>query len=75
MKLIENWRQAWRFYSVQLAMLIAVLGLLQIEVLPLLREQMSPAVYAWLNVALALVLGIVRLVQQPSAMPPQEREP
>lgn len=67
MKLIENWRQAWRFFSVQAqALALTVLGAWQ--VMPDdLRAALPPNVVYAVSMVL-LVAGIVgRVVSQPKA--------
>ena len=64
MKLIANWRRCYRLYSVQLGLLIALFGFLQINVLPMWEAQLSDQAYAVLNSALALLLFLARLVKQ-----------
>lgn len=70
-RLVEDWHQALSFYSVQLAGVIALCGILQSTVLPMWQAQLSDFHYALLNTALAVVLGLARLLQQG---PPQEPE-
>lgn len=64
MQLIDNWQTAYRYYSVQLSFVIAVLALAQATILPLLGAQMTPTQYAMANGVLAFVLGLLRLVKQ-----------
>lgn len=64
MKLIANWRRCYRLYSVQLGLLIALFGFLQINVLPMWEAQLSDRAYAVLNSTLALLLFLARLVKQ-----------
>lgn len=64
MKLIANWRRCYRLYSVQIGLLIALFGFLQMSLLPMWEAQLSERAYAVLNSALALLLFIARLVKQ-----------
>ena len=64
MKLIAEWRRWHTFYSVQLAILIAVLGCLQATILPMWQAQVPPFWYALANSGLALLLTFARLVKQ-----------
>ncbi|WP_207848905.1 MULTISPECIES: hypothetical protein [unclassified Pseudomonas] len=64
MRLISNWRRCYRLYSVQLGLLIALLGFAQLQLLPMWEAQLSPAAYAALNSGLALTLFVARLVKQ-----------
>lgn len=74
MKLISNWRCCYKLYSVQLGVLIALFGFVQLEVLPLWQAQLSPKAYAALNSTLALLLFVVRLIkQEPDQEPPHGR--
>ena len=69
MKLISNWRSAWRFFSVQ-AQALALAGIGAWQVLPDdLRALVPVPVAVGLAMAL-LVLGIVgRLIAQPENGP------
>lgn len=71
MKLIAEWRRCHTFYSVQLAALIAVLGFLQVTLLPMWGEQLSPTAYAVLNSLLAVLLFVARLIKQGPDREPQ----
>lgn len=74
MKLISNWRGCYKLYSVQLGVLLALFGFVQLEVLPLWQVQLSPKAYAALNIGLALLLFVVRLIKQgPDQEPPHGR--
>jgi hypothetical protein len=75
MKLIPNWKQAWKFYSVWGLLLIGLFAFLQAEVLPLLQEQLSPTAYARVNLLLVIVGGIGRLIYQHSANTTSPPEP
>ncbi len=65
MKLIDNCHCCWKLHSVQLAIVIALLGLVQATILPMWEAQLSPETYALINSVLAFLLFIVRLVKQP----------
>lgn len=71
-KPICDWRCCYRLYSVQITILIAFLGLAQLELLPMWQEQLSPRAYAALNSGLAVLLFFARLIKQG---PPQEPLP
>jgi hypothetical protein len=64
MTLIEGWQTAYKLYSVQLAALIALLALIQTQVLPAFQAQLEPSTYAAVNGLLAAVLGAARLIKQ-----------
>lgn len=64
-KPICDWRCCYRLYSVQITVLIALLGLAQLELLPMWQGQLSPRAYAALNSGLAVVLFFARLIKQP----------
>lgn len=65
MKLIDNCHCCWKLHSVQLAIVIALLGLVQATILPMWEAQLSPENYALINSVLAILLFIARLVKQP----------
>lgn len=64
LKLIEKWRKAHTFWSVQLALVIALLAGLQAEVLPAFQAQLDPITYAVINALLSVVLIISRIIHQ-----------
>lgn len=64
MQLIEGWKTAYKLYSVQLAVLIAALGAVQMYVLPTLKVELTPDQYALVNVVLGTLLGAARLIKQ-----------
>ncbi|WP_248915846.1 hypothetical protein [Pseudomonas moorei] len=72
MKLICDWRCCYKLYSVQIGVLIALLGFAQLDLLPMWQAQLSPRAYATLNSGLALLLFVVRLIKQG---PDQEVQP
>jgi hypothetical protein len=68
--LIENWKRAGKMYSVQLAIAIFALGIIQVKILPQYGAQLDPDTYGMINSLLAAVLGLARMVKQgPSAVP------
>ncbi|MBN9477395.1 MAG: hypothetical protein ABS43_03695 [Bordetella sp. SCN 67-23] len=73
MKLIDNWHRCWRLTSVQAAVVLALLSLIQAEVLPLFQFAISPRVWPWLTGCLGLVIVILRVIAQPGALDPRER--
>lgn len=67
MKLIGNWRKAWRFFSVQ-AKAASVAMLAGWQALPANWQAMIPLKYVMGIAVAVLVLGIVgRLIEQPKA--------
>ena len=63
MKLIDNWRQSWRFTSVQTALILAAANG-AFAVLPLLSESVSVPVYAAISVVGNLAIVALRLMAQ-----------
>lgn len=59
MKLVKNWRQAWRMYSMWGSALIVFLAALQ-TFMPELQEMLPPKVYA----GLGIFVMAARVVQQ-----------
>lgn len=75
LRLIENWRRAHKLYSVQLAAIIALLGYLQVNVLPNLNAQLTEHQYALANMGLAALVWVVRVIRQgPDALSSREDE-
>lgn len=69
LKLIPDWKQAYKFLSVQVAMLIVLLASLQ-EVLPDLKEHLPGHWYA----GLAILVAVARVLAQPKLMSPETVE-
>lgn len=70
MELIADWRHCYRLYSVQLGLLIGLVGFAQLEILPIWQPQLSPKAYAAFNSALAILLFVARLIKQGPDRPP-----
>lgn len=71
MRLISDWRRSYKFYSLQVSLIIALAGFAQLELLPLWQPQLPPKAYAAFNSALALLLFIARLIKQGPDLPPR----
>lgn len=63
MKLIDNWKKAWTFSSVQVAALLSILALLQTS-LPELQAMIEPQMYAVINLVLGVLVILARVVKQ-----------
>ena len=61
--LISNWKEAWKLWSVQCAMVIALANVL-IATLPALQDHMSVTVYAVVNAVLAGLVTVFRVLSQ-----------
>lgn len=75
MKLIANWRRAWRLRSVQAALVLLVLSLLQglqAEVLPLIQASINPKYWPWVSAAFATGIVVFRVLRQVGALDPTE---
>lgn len=66
LKLIPDWRLAWRFLSVQAAMVLALLSGIQGEVLPLVEPLFPADKWPWVSGTLALLIVVLRIVDQVS---------
>lgn len=63
MKLIDNWKEAWKFNSVQTAVLIAALSGLY-AAFPVFAQAIPSWVYALSMMTLSVALIILRVIQQ-----------
>lgn len=63
MKLINNWTKAWKFTSVQTALIIAVVSALY-AAWPAFMSTVSPFWYAVGMIVLSLTVVVMRLIQQ-----------
>lgn len=73
MKLIPDWKSAWRFSSVQAAVLLSVLSLLQAQVLPLWQFALPADVWPWVSAGVGTLIVLLRVLAQdipPPAVPP-----
>lgn len=61
--LIGNWKQAYKLWSVQCALAIALVNVL-LAALPSLQDYMSVTVYAVVNAALAGGVAVLRVLSQ-----------
>ena len=73
MKLIPEARLAWRFGSVQGALVLAFLSAVQAEVLPLVAPLFAPEVWPWVSGVLALAIVVLRLAAQPALEPERQQ--
>lgn len=62
-EIIPEWRTSWKFSSVRVAALLALLSALQTEVLPLLQPLVSPALWNWIVFGIALLIIVLRNVK------------
>lgn len=64
MKLIDNWRKAWRFTSVQSALILALVNGL-FSVFPVMFQSLNPTIYCSLMVLGNISVVVLRLIAQP----------
>jgi hypothetical protein len=64
---IENWRKAWRFYSVQVLMFIAAFS--GVMLLPEFKDTMPAEWVRWIILASALAGVLLRIIDQPGVKP------
>lgn len=72
-KPIDGWQRAWRLDSVRAAGLLALVSVLQLEVLPLFEAQIPADWWPYISAAFAVVIALLRLRAQPDALTPPER--
>lgn len=66
MKLIKDWRQAWRWFSLQAMALAAAIQGVWIQLPPDLKDSIDPSWVSAATVAVLILGGIGRLVDQPN---------
>lgn len=64
--LVDDWRLAWRFSSVRLAAALALLTLLQTQVLPLWQFAVPPHVWQWIAAGMPTLIVLMRVLRQAS---------
>lgn len=69
MKLIPEWRKAWRMTSVQLAVTCAALNAAAAG-WSLFEGAVNPVVFASVNMVLGIAVAVTRVVQQPKLRDP-----
>lgn len=65
MKLIPNWRRAWRMLSVQAFALAGSLQLLWLELPPEVKAELPATLVHWVTLAVAVFGAVGRVVDQP----------
>lgn len=64
MRLVPEWRGAWRWFSVQAAAALALLSFLQVTVLPLWQFALPPQWWPWVSAVMGTAIVLLRLVAQ-----------
>lgn len=62
--LVDDWRQAWRFASVLASLALALLSLVQANLLPLLAPLFPPDVWPWVTFGFGVLIMLVRVLKQ-----------
>ena len=65
MKLVSNWRQAWRLDTVQAATALAFFSAVQADLLPIVRSLVPPDWWPVVTGIVALLIIVLRLRDQP----------
>lgn len=65
MTLIPNWRAAWRFASVQAALWLTVLSVLQMTVLPLWQFAVPAEWWPYVTAGAGTLIALLRVIAQP----------
>jgi len=69
MKLIPDWKLAWKFMSVQAGLLLTALSMIQADVLPLVSPLFAAEKWPWVSGSLAIAIVVLRLIAQESLSP------
>ncbi len=62
-EIIPEWRTSWKFSSVRVAALLALLSALQTDALPLLQPLVEPESWNWIVAGLGLLIILLRNVK------------
>lgn len=65
MRLIPNWRNALKFASVQAALLLSALSVVQATLLPMWQFAVPAHLWPWVSAGFGTVILVLRLVAQP----------
>ena len=69
--LIPDAKLAWRFASVQAALLLTVLSAVQLELLPLIQPLVPPEQWPYVSAGIALLIIVLRVIPQPALETPR----
>jgi hypothetical protein len=69
-KLVNDWRQAWRFFSIWAAGALAVVSVLQAQVLPLIEFAVPPEAWPWVTACFGVLIVVLRLIAQDAPKEP-----
>ena len=75
MTFIPDWRKAHKFLSLQAAVLLAVLSVLQAQVLPLIQFAVPPQYWPYVSAAFGIAIVLLRLLNQPALDEPPTQAP
>lgn len=67
--LIDDWKQALRLKTVWVGAAIAILSVMQIQVLPLFQFAIPPGVFPWVTGVLGAMLIVLRHLEMPEGLP------
>lgn len=73
MSLIPDWKRAWRYLSVQAALVLTALSFLQAEILPLFQFAVPPKWWPWVTAGFGASIAVLRVVAQPGAAAPGDQ--
>lgn len=62
-EIIPEWRTSWKFSSVRVAALLALLSALQTDALPLLQPLVEPKTWNWIVAGIGLLIIVLRNVK------------
>ena len=66
MKLIKNWRSAWRMHSVQIGIVAALVAAIQAELLPIIEPLFDAKTFSVIASRVSVLAIVLRLVAQPT---------
>jgi hypothetical protein len=69
-KLIDNWKQAWRMFSVQAMAAALMLQAVWPEIPPEIKAELPANLVHWVTVGTVLLGIVLRVVRQPAVTPP-----
>ena len=65
-QLIKQWKTSWKLTSVQAAAMLAILNIVNLEILPLFNFAIPAQTMSWINALLGVSIIVLRLIVQPS---------
>ena len=75
LRLIPDWKRAWRYFSVWAATALTLASLVQADVLPLFRFAIPAEKWPWVSACMGTLIIVLRMLSQTPPAPPAPAQP